>query len=449
MQRKTRTFYTLIITQTFSLIGSRISGLALGIWIFQQTGQATPLALVSFFATLPVLLASSVSGVLADRWDRRKVMLIADAGQAFGTVLLLISVASNSFEVWHLYVVTFIQAIFGVFQNPAFGASVSMLIEDDQRDRANVVMQMSGPAAGIIAPAFAGIIYSTVGVTGAIVVDLLTFLTAMAVLFAVHIPNPAATAEGRALRGTVWQEILGGLRYLNTRRMLLYMLLYISLLNFLITIVINVTTPYLLTRTGSEQVTGLLLGLFNLGGLTGGIVFGVWGGTRPRIHTIMPALLMTSAGMIFIGIGQTPLILATAMFFAFLPLPMVNAAFMSIMQLKVAPDVQGRVFALIGQISMALLPVSALLSGPLADRVFEPAVSQPGWQIVAPLVGYEAGAGIGLMFVVVGLVMVTLTAFVYALPAMRRLEATLPDFVPTPAPGNAPEGDAQTLPESV
>jgi len=108
-----RTFYILILTQTFSLIGSRMTGLAIGIKVFNDTEQATPLALTAFFGAVPSLISASVAGVLADRWDRRYVMMISDAGQAVGTLLLLASFASGVFEVWHLYVVSLIQSVFG------------------------------------------------------------------------------------------------------------------------------------------------------------------------------------------------------------------------------------------------------------------------------------------------------------------------------------------------
>lgn len=77
-----RTFYILIITQTLSLIGSRVSGLALGIWLFNETGNATPLALVAFFGVVPSVIMQGFAGVVADRWDRRYVMALSDAGQA-------------------------------------------------------------------------------------------------------------------------------------------------------------------------------------------------------------------------------------------------------------------------------------------------------------------------------------------------------------------------------
>jgi DHA3 family macrolide efflux protein-like MFS transporter len=114
-------------------------------------------------------------------------------------------------------------------------------------------------------------------------------------------------------------------------------------------------------------------------------------------------------------------------------LPFVNTASTSIFQAKVAPDVQGRVFAAMGQIAMLTTPLAFLIAGPLTDRVAEPAVRSPAWKAVAWLVGAQAGAGMGLLLVVGGLATAALSLVAYALPAMRRLEANLPDHAATPA----------------
>lgn len=425
-----RTFYTLILSQTFSLIGSRISGLAVGMWVFGQTGNATPLALVAFFNTLPSVLAATFSGMLADRWNRRYVMALADAGQAVGTILLLISFSSGSFQLSHLYVVTFIQSIFGVFQGPAFQASVTLLVPDDQRDRANAIQQITSPAAGIIAPAIAGVVYTLVGITGAIMIDLLTFVVAFVVVLFMKIPQPEQSAEGKAMRGSVWREMFGGLRFLLDRRTLLFVILYISMVNFLVAGTMALSTPYLLARTQSETTLGILLAVFNLSGIAGAVVMGAWGGTRPRIHTIMPGIIIGSSFMALVGMSQSPLILAVTLFCFMFPLPSVNASFTSLLQAKVPPDIQGRVFALFGQLAMLLMPLSYLIVGPLADNVFEPAIGQPGWEIIAPLVGSEAGAGMGMIFFLAGTLTALISLVVYAVPATRHMEAGLVDYEP-------------------
>lgn len=439
-QHNLRTFYTLILTQVFSLIGSQISGFAISIWVYQQTGDATPLALVSFFFIVPQVLAAGLSGVLADRWDRRYVMMLADTGQAVGTVLLLISFASGQFQLWHLYAVTFLQSLFNIFQGPSFQASVTMLVPDEQRDRANAMQQVTNPLAGIIAPAIAGMLYPVIGVRGAIAIDLITFLVAVSVVFYIRIPRPPQTTEGQALVGSVWRSMFDGFRYLWQRQTLFWLMVFNSLINFLVGGIIVLQTPYILSRTGSETTLGILLGIVNFGALAGGIFMGVWGGTRPRIHAIMWAVILFSLFLGLAGMAQTPVTLGITFFLFMFGLPVANASAMSMLQAKVAPDVQGRVFAALTQMSMVLLPIAYLLVGPLADNVFEPAVGQAGWEWVAPLVGDGPGAGIGLMLLICGFGNAFLSFLVYLIPAIRRIEADLPDYDTQPPTDTPPDG---------
>ena len=153
------TFYLLVITQTLSLIGSRMTSIAIGIRVTLETGQAAPLLLVAFFNELPPMLLGSAAGVLVDRWPRQWVMVIADAGQAVGSLLLLASFMSGSFQLWHLYAVALMQGMFAMFQSPAQDAVTTVLVADAQRDRANALKQMSFPLAGVIAPAVTGLLY--------------------------------------------------------------------------------------------------------------------------------------------------------------------------------------------------------------------------------------------------------------------------------------------------
>jgi MFS transporter, DHA3 family, macrolide efflux protein len=426
-----RTFYILILTQMFSLIGSRISGFAISIWVYAETGNATPLAMVAFFSTLPMVFASGLSGVLADRWDRRYVMVLADAGQAFGTVLLLISFSSDGFQIWHLYGVSFISAIFAVFQGPAFSASVTMLIPDDQRDRANAIRQLGSPVSGVVAPALAAFVYAWVGVTGAIWVDLATFVVAVMVVFSIHIPRPKQTEEGKAMAGSVWKEMVGGFAYLFARKPLFFMMLYTSLLNFLLNIAGVLFTPYILSRTGHDEAAlGALMSFMNAGAIVGVLGVGLWGGIRPRMKAIIPSIILVGIFAALVGVSQSPYTIGAFVFLVMLPIPVVNTLFSSILQIKVAPDVQGRVFASLGQISMLLSPLAFLLAGPLADQVFEPMVSTSSWQTFAPLVGDGAGAGIGLIFVMSGTLIVFSSIVTFLVPSIRKLEAILPDFEP-------------------
>lgn len=424
-----RTFYVLIFTQVFSMIGSRISGIAIGIYLFQQTGNATPLAMVAFFSTVPMVLASSISGVLADRWDRRIVMVLSDTGQALCTLALFISFASGRFELWHLYVIIVIQSVFGVFQSPAFQASITMLIPDHQRDRANAIQQLTGPLAGIIAPAVAGVVYAIGEVPLAILIDMLTFVAAMIVIFSIHIPRPIQTEVGKKFSGTFWKESWAGLAYLRQNRPLLYNMLYISMINFFFAGMGVLMTPYILGRTNSEVTLGVLQSVQNVGAIAGAVTLGIWGGTRKRMTTILGGILVAGMFIGILGMAQHALVMGVVMFIFMYPLPIVNGLFMSLMQAKVPPDMQGRVFAVMGQFSTLLMPLSFLLVGPLADNIFSPAVGTEGWATFAPFVGTDAGSGYGLMMVIVGIIGTGITLIAWAIPQIRNLESLLPDYM--------------------
>ncbi|WP_293679640.1 MFS transporter [uncultured Phenylobacterium sp.] len=431
---KLRTLYVLAATQTLSALGSRISGLAIGIWVFQQSGQATPLALVAFFAALPMILGGGFAGALVDRFDRRLVMVLADAGAALATGLLLISFLSDGFELWHLYAITVFQAVCGTLHAPATQASIAMLAGDSQRDRANAIMQLAGPTAGVVAPALAGLLYAIIGITGAIVIDLATFVVAAAVVLRLRIPRPAATAAGLALAGSIWRQAFDGFRYLRARPVLLALCLYFTAVNFLLGGALVLITPYVLTRSGSEAALGLVFAALNAGSIAGGVLAAAIGRAAPRIHRMFGAVMAGCAFLALAGMAREAWGVGLCILLYAAMLPFMNVPFMSIMQAKIAPDVQGRVFAAFFQMAGLMMPLSYLLAGPLADRVFEPAVARPDWRSVAPLVGSEPGAGIGLMLLLGGSLSLLISLMVYANSAIRHIETDLPDYVPEAAP---------------
>jgi len=426
-------YYALVVTQTVSLTGSQISQYAVSIAVFRATGHATPLALVAFFSVVPAVLLGGYGGALADRFDRRGLMLIANVGYTVTSGLLLLSFASGAFQLWHLYALALAGAVFAALERPAFQACVTMLVPDSHRDRANAIGQMTWPVAGAIAPAAAGMLYAMVGVAGAIIIDIATFIAAIAVLAIVRIPRPAATAEGLAMQASVWRQAFDGFRYLAARPVLFGFCAYVSIINFVANTAMVLLTPYVLARTGSAQLFGVVLAVMNVGAIAGALVISAGGRVGSRMHTVMLGII---GGALFIGlagIAQGAPAIGASLFLEDFTLAFANAPFWSIMQAKIPPDLQGRVFAAYLQGVLLLTPLAFLVAGPLGDRVFEPARRLPVWRSVGWLVGFGPGAGIGMIFVVASVLVLALSAAIYAVPAVRRLEADLPDHAATPA----------------
>ena len=422
-------YYALLVTQTVSLIGSQISEYAVSIAVFRATGHATPLALVAFFSAVPAILLGGFGGALADRFDRRGMMLIGNIGFTIVSGLLLLSFASGAFQLWHLYALTLSASLFAALERPAFQASIATLAPDSHRDRANAIGQMTGPAAGVIAPALAGLLYALVGVVGSISIDIVTFIAAIAVLTIVRIPRPAETAEGIAMRTAVWRQVFDGFRYLAARPVLLGFCGYVSVVNFLFLAALVLQTPYVLARAGSALLLGVVMAGMNVGGIAGALVISAGGRIGSRMNTVMLGVVTAGLFLGLAGVARDAPAIGASLFLLLFALAFCNAPFWSILQAKIAPDLQGRVFAAYLQVANLLAPLAYLAAGPLADRVFEPARRLPAWQGVGWLVGSGPGAGMGMMFVVAGVAILALSLAVYAIPAVRRLEADLPDHM--------------------
>lgn len=442
-------FMLIWLGQLVSLLGSGMTTFAVSIWAWEETGKATALALAMFFGFGPQVLLSPLAGAIVDRYNRKLVMIASDLAAGLSTIALLILLNLDRLEIWHLYIANAFAGAFGAFQFPAYGAAVSVMIPKGQYGRANGMISLAGSASGIFAPMIAGATIGLIGVGGIMAFDILTFIFAITMVLLVHIPQPALSKEGQAARGSLWQEMLFGFRYIFARPSLLGLQLIFFCLNLIFVLGITVTVPMILARTGNnELILGSVRSIGAIGGFAGGLTLSVWGGPARKIHgVLMGAILECLLGSFIFGMGRSlPWWLFGGFMLGFI-LPILNGSNQAIWQAKVQPDIQGRVFAtrrLIAQISG---PVAMLAAGPLADQVFEPAMMggsalarSLGW-----LVGTGPGAGMGLMFVFSGVFGAFIGLIGYLIPTIRNVEDIMPDHDAAP-PVVETEAEMETIP---
>jgi DHA3 family macrolide efflux protein-like MFS transporter len=427
-----RGFTIVWIGQVISLLGSGMTWFALTIWAWQVSGRATVLALVGFSFFGPTVLLSPLAGALVDRWNRKLVMMLSDLVAGLVTALILILYASGNLQVWHLYASGALAGAFQAFQFPAYSAAVTTMLSKTHYARASGMMSLAGSASEIFAPLLGGLLLGRIGMAGIFLIDVVTFVIAIMALLAVHIPQPRVTAEGRAGQGSLWKESLYGFRYIWGRPSLLGLQLVFLVDNLIASFGFTVLAPMILARGGNDELLlGSVQSAMGVGGVVGGLLLSVWGGPRRKVHGVLMGMSLSSLlGMLLLGVGRGRAVWAAGAFFSSFFIPIVNGSNQAIWQAKVAPDVQGRVFAsrrLIAQISA---PVAMLLSGPLADHVFEPLMtgSSALRLLLGPLVGTEAGSGMALMFVLAGLVGTLVGAGGYAFRVVRDAETILPDY---------------------
>jgi MFS transporter, DHA3 family, macrolide efflux protein len=315
-------------------------------------------------------------------------------------------------------------------QRPAFEASVSQLVPEDQRQRANAIMQLSKPASLLVSSALTGILYIAIGVIGIFAIDLITFVIGVATTLLVRIPSPPRNPVEVQARPSILKEWGAGIGFLWQRRPLFILIVLVAVFSFLISSVYALLTPYVLARTGSEPTLGILTAIMSVGGIVGAIAIGAWGGFKRRINTIIIAIALVLIATVLFGTQQAPLIMGAALFLAMMGVSAANATSMTLLQSKVPGDMQGRVFAIVMQLTLVLTPLGYLLIGPLADQVFTPLASSPAWidGAAGMLLGTEAAGGMGALFAITGSLGLIATLITYALPSVRRMEITLPTY---------------------
>ncbi len=199
--RRILIFLVVWFGQLISLIGTRLTAFALGIWVYQQTGSVTRFALITVFTALPGILMLPITGVLVDRWDRRKVMMLSDAGAGLCTTTVMVLLWSGQLQIWHVYVTMALSSAFDSFQWPSYAAATTLLVPKEHYGRAAGMLPLARSIAQTLAPFAGGVLLLTIGLPLILLIDVCTFLFAIGSLALIRIPMPPKTPEG-ALGGS-------------------------------------------------------------------------------------------------------------------------------------------------------------------------------------------------------------------------------------------------------
>ena len=427
--------------QVVSLLGTGMTQFALTIWAWEVTGRATALALVGFFGYFPRIVFTPLAGALADRWNRKALMIASDLAAGVATVAIFVLYKFEALQVWHLFAAAAFSGAFGSFQFPAYQASISLMLPKGQYTRANTMLGLAHSISTVFAPMAAGALLAFIGIGGILTIDIVTFSFAVGTLFVVAIPQPAAHHVAEAKKRNLLSDCAFGFRYVGASRSLAGLLLLYFALNFLMSSSGAVLPAMILARTGdNELVLGTVQMLFGISGLVGGALVSIWGGPKRKILALFVAILVTSLfGNVILGVGRSLVVWGVGAFLTTLLLPLGNGASHAIWQSKIPIHMQGRVFSariLIGQIGGA---IAIPLAGVLADRAFEPLMSGTSTlaRVLVPLVGRGPGAGMGLMFVLFGLLGAATAIAGFAYRPIREIERILPDIDPADPAGGA------------
>ncbi|MFG1958317.1 amino acid adenylation domain-containing protein [Nonomuraea sp. NPDC049028] len=412
-QASLKTFFLVAFGQLVSLIGTGLTTFGLGLWVYQQTRSISMFAIVSVMALLPAVVLAPVAGAVADRWNRRLVMITADSAAGVSSASLAALLWTGGLQLWHVYLIVAVGAVSTAFHQPAYMAAVAQLVPKRYYGRASGLAQLGQAAGTVLAPLLGGALVAAIGLHGIVVIDLSTFAFAVTVTLAVRFPNTLFKKREESF----WQEMTGGWRYITRRHGLLAIILFTSFLNFPFAMVEVLSTPLLLSLTDTRGL-GIALSMTGIGLLVGSVIMTVTGGLARRTYGILGCFMALGVSFAVIGIAPHPVLPAIGLFFIGLFTALLNAHWFAIVQQKVGLDLQGRVIATNLMLSWAMVPVGFLLAGPLVERVFD------------PIAGAAQGRGIALLTLVAGAVTVLIGLAAYRYRPVRFLEDDLPDAIP-------------------
>jgi DHA3 family macrolide efflux protein-like MFS transporter len=424
-------FFFIWLGQFGSLLGSDLTSFALSVVMYQRTGSATSVGLISASAVVLRIFVAPFAGALVDRWNRRRVMILSDSASALGTLLIALLLLAGQIETWHVCLLVAVDSVCRAFQRPAYQAAISLLVPKKHLGRANGMVQVAYAVRQIAAPALAGALLMAIQAEGIVLVDFATFLLAIITLLMVRIPQPKPAIEKQEGKDSLLQDISSGWTYLTMRRGLLALLALVTMGNFTFGFIVPLFTPLVLSCGFSPAVLGQILAIGGVGMLVGSLIVSAWGGPKRRINGLIVARLLEGVSIVLIGFGRSPVLFGAAAFSFFFALPFEGSSVRVIMQTKVAADMQGRVFSLMEMLGNVILLIAYPAAGPLADYVFEPLLSAEGAlsDSVGMIIGVGPGRGVALLFVLSGLFLLGVSIGGYLYPRLRLVENELPDKV--------------------
>ena len=433
--------------QLVSGIATSTTFYAFPLWISEKSGaRGGALAFWEAFYFASYLFCVFFALFFIDRYPRKIMMLAYDLILMLATAILLTLQTTGHLQIWHLYLNAILQGIGEAFRLPSYSSVITLLVPRKQYIRANGLLSVLYETPEIFGPLLAGLLYLSVGLTGILIINLLSFFVSIAALLSADVPPVPQTPDSESSHAGLLREALYGIRYILKRPGLLGIQLIFLFGNFFSGIALSVTALYTLIalRTGGNvEIVGVIQSGGALAAVVVAALLGIFGGIKQPVRTILLGWIISSLfGLTLLGIGQIFIVWLIAKVIDAIFNPIVNVAIDGFLQIKVPPYVQGRVFAANEFLAQVPFLVTPFLAGFLGDKVFEPAMRSGGalTNLFGWLVGTGPGSGYGLMMVLCGLGGTLVGLWGFLASAIREVDKNLPDYVAPPPIGMVRRG---------
>jgi DHA3 family macrolide efflux protein-like MFS transporter len=355
--------------QTFSLLGSMVVHFVIIWYLTILTGSPIVLAMANFFYFLPMIIAMPFAGVFSDRFDRKRLIIIADSSQAATTVILILLLGMGSVDIWLIYLFIGLRSLSQAFHQPTVNAIVPTMVPKDKLSRINGLNFLFGGIMQLLGPMLAATLLIFLTVSQALWTDVITFLVALTPLLLVSIPRVRSLEQGEN-KNSFRVEFIDGMRTLRMVPGIIVLLIMSMLLNFLIQPLSTLLSYYVAFIHDGTALEYALLSV----GFQGGVIMGAistsikkqWNNKIKLTFSILVIFMIGYAALAFAPYRAFLFLIICSFVMGFV-LPIVNTIYQTIIQLNIPHEKLGRFSSIDSLLSMFIMPVGAILSGPLAE----------------------------------------------------------------------------------
>ena len=398
-------FLLLWIGELVSSVGGGLTSFGLGVYIFQQTGSAANMALVTLVGFLPTLVLSVPAGVLADRYDRRLLMLIGDGCSALGIIYILICMMRGKATLVQICIGVFVSAVFSALLEPSFRATITDLLTKDEYSRASGLVSLAGSARYLFSPVIAGFLLTVADVKLLLIIDICTFI--LTVISAAVVRRGIDKKEVEKTENFI-RSMKEGWNILRKKKGVLILVAISSGITLFMGMFQILAEPLILSFTDAKTL-GIAETVCASGMLISGVLLGTRGIKNHYVGILSGSLIFAGLSMTGVGLIESIVPICIFGFLFFATLPFANNCLDYLVRTNIPDEAQGRAWGMIGFLSQIGYVVAYAVSGISADAL-------------GGLLGQGVGRGAALVITFAGVVL-AITAMAVLFPkSVKELE---------------------------
>ncbi len=423
-------FTIMSIGQFISMVGSAMTQFGLAIWIWKQTGNATPFSIITTAFFIPNLIFSPIAGAFVDRWPRKRSLILPDLASGIVTIITLLLYVTGKLSLPFLYISSFVSGSFNAFQWPAYSVTISSMLKKEEYGKANGLFSITESGPQVLAPILAGALLPFINLEGIMTIDIVTFVAAIGAVLWVIIPENKQIKEAHEAQ-SILKDSVFGFKYIYKRKALLALLSVFLLTNLFSGMWGTLLSPMILAKFNNNSVIlGIVESAFGIGGILGGLLMTVWGGTKRKVISLILGIMLSAIGSLILGFAGTVVLVVASVIIIAIPGVVANASSQAIWQSIVPVEMQGRVFSARRFIAQFVGVIPMALSGPFVDFVLTKRIDSSTF--LTSIFGVGKGGAIAFLASLSGILTIIVTIIALLSPLVMNVESSSSEEVKAP-----------------